>query len=132
MDAKPLHTAACIGEKPDLTHSWSGAFRSMLPRTLSSLASDRYVATARRMQKDAAYAIGVPPYWFIGGPEKKTPIACELKASLICSRERSSCAILIRSTSVSSCELTASTWKAFSPTKKPGRCGTAIISGHLL
>jgi hypothetical protein len=83
-----LQTTACIGEKPEKTQNCPSLLRSMQPRTLSVCESDRYSAIARRMQKDAAYAIGVPPYWFMGGPVKKRPSACEEKQSWMASRGR--------------------------------------------
>ena len=87
------------------------------------------------MQKDAAYANGVPPYVFIGLPQKKGPVACALKQSLISSLGKRLCASLISLHRAASWLLTASTWNKFSPTKSPPlahsfRCGCAINSGH--
>ena len=85
------------------------------------------------MKRDEVPAEGMrSPYWYMGGPVKNKPMHCEVKHSRSCSRLSSSYAIWIMLHRASSCEFTASTWKAFSPTKKPGWCGIAIISGQAL
>ena len=63
--------------------------------------------------------MGVPPYVFIGLPQKNGPVACDVKQSRSSSRGRRSTPSLISRQSAASCELTASTWKRFSPTKRP-------------
>jgi len=54
MVEKPLATAVCIGEKPVWTQKCSELLTSKYPRTLSWWERERYMATARRMQKAAA------------------------------------------------------------------------------
>ena len=61
MASYPLATTACSGAKPVSLHWCSGSLRSTKPRILSEAPSLRYTATARFMQNEAAYAMGVPP-----------------------------------------------------------------------